>query len=119
MYSTLMKLFGSLHEFFRSHEIIYSLFATILLLSVFFVVIYFFEARRGADKKRYLSKNFAIDLAYNLFYRGGLFTFFIYAPIMSILQPRLTIFDAHLVTYLDRKSTRLNSSHSSISYAVF
>src|SRR5438309_4638881 len=40
---------------------------------------------------------------------------------VGLVRKSKTIFQSQLVvvTYLDRKSTRLNSSHSSISYAVF
>src|SRR2546430_13443559 len=37
----------------------------------------------------------------------------------SSAQPLLTRTELHRFSFLDRKSTRLNSSHSQISYAVF
>src|SRR5689334_24310833 len=43
-------------------------------------------------------------------------------PLLPAGAPELWLFDAQrstLARYQDRKSTRLNSSHSSISYAVF
>src|SRR2546430_13045435 len=37
----------------------------------------------------------------------------------AALRPRAHVLDVEVVEEIDRKSTRLNSSHSQISYAVF
>src|SRR5688572_33450539 len=46
-------------------------------------------------------------------YLGGLLAFAIFSPVI------LWNADHQWVSFIDRKSTRLNSSHSQISYAVF
>jgi len=43
----------------------------LLFFAALFVVIYLLEAGQGADKKRYLSRSFAVDVFYSLFYGGG------------------------------------------------
>src|SRR3712207_9224922 len=40
-------------------------------------------------------------------------------PLGPCLQPRGGVRDGELLVHRDRKSTRLNSSHANISYAVF
>jgi len=62
----------------------------LLSLGAFFVIIYLFEARAGADKSRYLSRGFVNDFVYNVFYRGGIYAFFIYLPIMGLVGPRVS-----------------------------
>jgi sterol desaturase/sphingolipid hydroxylase (fatty acid hydroxylase superfamily) len=59
------------------------------LIAGFFVVIYFFERRSGADGSRYLTRSFLNDILYTLFYRAGFYNIFIYAAFANLLGPRL------------------------------
>lgn len=72
-------------------EIASSMKAMAVSLGGFFVVIYALEARAGADKSRYLSRGFLNDLLYNVFYRGGIYAFLVYLPIMNRIGPRVSI----------------------------
>lgn len=72
-------------------EIAYAMRNSVLLLGALFIIIYIFEAWAGADKTRYLSRNFLNDLKYAFFYRGGIYVFFIYVPIVSAIRSRLPV----------------------------
>jgi len=63
----------------------------LLAMGGMFVVVYVLEALAGADKKRYLSRNFINDFVYCMFYRSGIYVFFIYLPIMNLLGPYVTL----------------------------
>ena len=70
------------------------------LLGVFFVVLWMLERRSGADRGRYLSRNFLHDCVYTLFYQGGFYNVFIYAAVANALQPRLAMFELDLLRFL-------------------
>jgi hypothetical protein len=44
-----------------------------LIYSAFLLAVYLFERRSGADAARYRTRNFAIDVLYTLFYKGGFY----------------------------------------------
>src|SRR5260370_7638392 len=71
-----------------------------LLFAGLFLVIAFFEALSRASLKRYVSRNFLNDLLYALFYRGGVYTLFVYQPFFNALRPKLAIIDLHLLNQL-------------------
>src|SRR6267143_2970208 len=87
-------------------------------------------ALRDADFETYdeISTSFARWNAIDIYYRtsrirsrGHVFTGISRKVLLNILQRRARQLGVELVfgSEIDRKSTRLNSSHSSISYAVF
>ena len=79
------------------HRLGISMRSTLVLFAGLFLVIVFFELLSHAPLKRYLSRNFLNDLLYGLFYRGGLYTLFIYQPFFNSLRPKLAIIDLHLL----------------------
>ncbi len=82
---------------FHLRAIAGSLRDALLFFAALFVVIYLLEARQGADQKRYLSRNFAVDVFYSLFYAGGLYGVWIYTPLFSALRPKLAVMDLSLL----------------------
>jgi len=72
-------------------EIAAAMKAMLVSLGGFFVVIYALEAFAGADRRRYLSRGFLNDFVYNVFYRGGIYAFLVYLPIMNRIAPRVSI----------------------------
>jgi sterol desaturase/sphingolipid hydroxylase (fatty acid hydroxylase superfamily) len=61
----------------------------LLPLVPWFIVIWFFERRQGSDTSRYRRRHFAHDLAYVLFYDGGLFRVLGAALIYDAVQSQL------------------------------
>ncbi|MDH5283363.1 MAG: sterol desaturase family protein [Gemmatimonadota bacterium] len=61
----------------------------ILVYSAFVLTIYLFETRAGADPGRYRSRNFAIDVLYTLFYKGGFYSVLLLAAVTNAIGPRL------------------------------
>jgi sterol desaturase/sphingolipid hydroxylase (fatty acid hydroxylase superfamily) len=64
----------------------------LLMSAVLFVVVFGLELVQGADRRRYLSRHFANDVLYMLFYYGGLYNLLFLAPLLAFLQPRLSVF---------------------------
>jgi hypothetical protein len=60
----------------------------ILVYGAFVLTIYLFETRAGADPGRYRSRNFAIDVLYTLFYKGGFYSVLMLAAVTNALGPR-------------------------------
>ena len=56
-----------------------------------FVVIFALEVLGGADRRRYLSRHFANDLLYRVFFGSGVLRLFLYLPLATFLQPWLTL----------------------------
>src|SRR5260370_19491399 len=86
--------------FLLSSKLAKSMAAAILLFAVLLVVIGLCEAKAGASVKRHVSRNFLNDLLYALFYRGGVYTLFVYQPFFNALRPKLAIIDLHLLNQL-------------------
>ena len=72
----------------------------ILVSSALFVVIFCLESLARADRSRYRTRNFLNDVGYALFYQGGIYNILFYVPLMSILAPRLSVFELGIVTRL-------------------
>ena len=60
--------------------------------AVLFVAIFCLEWLQGADRRRYLSRHFANDVVYMLFYYGGVYNLLFLAPLLGFVQPRLSVF---------------------------
>ena len=69
----------------------------LLLSAALFAVIFFFEWRQGSDPRRYLSRNFLNDVGYMLFYQGGVYQFLLFAPLLGIVQARLSFFRVGII----------------------
>jgi sterol desaturase/sphingolipid hydroxylase (fatty acid hydroxylase superfamily) len=69
----------------------------IIFLTMLFLVVVVCEALSGGRLKRYASRNFLNDTLYALFYRGGIYTIFVYQPFFNSIRPKLAIFDLHLM----------------------
>ena len=57
-------------------------------LAALFTLAVAMELVSGGDPRRYLTRNFRNDLLYGIFYRGGVYVLFVYAPLVSLLKPR-------------------------------
>jgi sterol desaturase/sphingolipid hydroxylase (fatty acid hydroxylase superfamily) len=65
----------------------------ILISGALFVVVFCLESLGKADRSRYLTRNFLIDVGYALFYQGGIYNVLFYVPLYSTLAPDLSIFE--------------------------
>jgi len=83
--------------FLLTSKLAKSMAAAILFFAGLLIVIGLFEAKAGASVKRYVSRNFLNDLVYGLFYRGGVYTLFVYQPFLNSLRQKLAILDLHLL----------------------
>jgi sterol desaturase/sphingolipid hydroxylase (fatty acid hydroxylase superfamily) len=68
-----------------------------LLYTGFVLTIYLFESRAGADPARYRTRNFANDVLYTLFYRGGFYPVVLLAAVTNALGPRLEFLQLNLL----------------------
>ena len=89
---SLAPLLARIAEAARLRELAHSTWRAAVFLLLVFLVIYLIEGRTGADKSRYLTKNFRNDVLYGLFYQGGAYQMFIGAAIANMLGPRLDVF---------------------------
>jgi len=80
------------------HRLGASMRSALVLFAALFLVIVFFEAASRAPLRRYMSRNFLNDLLYGLFYRGGLYSLFVYEPFFNSIRPKLVIIDLHLLS---------------------
>jgi sterol desaturase/sphingolipid hydroxylase (fatty acid hydroxylase superfamily) len=69
----------------------------IIFFAMLFLVIVICEALSGSRLKRYASRNFLNDMLYGLFYRGGIYTLFIYDPFFNSIRPKLALLDLQLL----------------------
>ena len=60
-----------------------------LIYSGFLLAVYLFERRSGVDAARYRTRNFANDVLYTLFYKGGFYNILILAALTNALGSRL------------------------------
>lgn len=88
----MLQAMGALHRLGSSTR------SALVLFAGLFLVIVFFEFLSRAPLRRYMSRNFLNDLLYGLFYRGGLYTLFVYQPFFNSLRPKLAIIDLHLLS---------------------
>lgn len=68
-----------------------------LIYSAFLLAVYLFERRSGADPARYRTRNFANDVLYTLFYKGGFYTILLLAAVTNALEPRLAFLQLNLL----------------------
>src|SRR5439155_21582848 len=90
----------------------YPLFCFSLLPSIFFFFFFLFFFNDTATTEIY-------TLSYTTLFRSGLQFYARSENVESDSGPRLRVIDPMCRSRGDRKSTRLNSSHVAISYAVF
>jgi sterol desaturase/sphingolipid hydroxylase (fatty acid hydroxylase superfamily) len=64
----------------------------VLVSGVLFVVIFCLEWWQGADRRRYWSRHFTNDVAYMLFYFGGVYRLLFLGPLLALVQPHLSPF---------------------------
>lgn len=64
----------------------------------FLVAVYLLERRAGVDTARYRTRNFANDVAYTLFYRGGIYAVLVLAMVTNVLESRLGFLRLNLLT---------------------
>jgi sterol desaturase/sphingolipid hydroxylase (fatty acid hydroxylase superfamily) len=53
-------------------------------LSVVFVIVLILEMVTGGNLRRYLTRNFRTDVAYGIFYIGGIYNSVVYAPVVAV-----------------------------------
>ncbi len=68
-----------------------------LIYSAFLLAVYLLEGRSGADSARYRTRNFANDVLYTLFYKGGFYTILLLAAVTNALEPRLGFLQLNLL----------------------
>jgi sterol desaturase/sphingolipid hydroxylase (fatty acid hydroxylase superfamily) len=66
----------------------------------FVLTVYVLESRAGADPARYRTRNFANDVLYTLFYKGGFYTVVLLAAVTNALGPRLDFLQLNLLGHL-------------------
>lgn len=69
----------------------------ILVYTGFLGAVYILEGRAGADPSRYHTRNFANDVAYTLFYKGGYYNILMLAALTNALEPRLGFMQFNLL----------------------
>ena len=73
----------------RGFELVQSAGYAALVYSGFFLIVFLFEKREGADTTRYRTRNFANDILYTLFYKGGFYHVLLLAAVTNALGARL------------------------------
>ena len=68
-----------------------------LVYSAFLLAVYLFERRAGVDAARYRTRNFANDILYTLFYKGGFYNILILAVLTNALGEKLGFLQLHLL----------------------
>ncbi len=68
-----------------------------LIYGSFVLVVYLLESRAGADPARYRTRNFANDVLYTLFYKGGFYTVILLAAVTNALGSRLDFLQLNLL----------------------
>lgn len=91
--SRLAELAGAVHL----EQLARSTGHAILLYGAFVLTIYLLESRAGANPARYRTRNFAIDVLYTLFYKGGFYTVLLLAAVTNALGPRLDFLRLNLL----------------------
>ncbi len=69
----------------------------ILLYGAFVLTIYLLESRAGANPARYRTRNFALDVLYTLFYKGGFYSVLLLAATTNALGARLDFLRLNLL----------------------
>lgn len=69
----------------------------VLMYGGFVLAVSLLEARGGADPARYRTRNFANDVLYTLFYKGGFYTVVVLAAVTNALGPRLDFLRLNLL----------------------
>jgi sterol desaturase/sphingolipid hydroxylase (fatty acid hydroxylase superfamily) len=91
--SRLAELAGAVHL----EQLARSTGHAILLYGAFVLTIYLLESRAGANPARYRTRNFAIDVLYTLFYKGGFYSVLLLAAATNALGPRLDFLRLNLL----------------------
>lgn len=68
-----------------------------LVYGAFVLALYLFERRSGADDARFRTRNFALDVLYTLFYKGGFYTILVLAAITNGLRSELDFLQLNLL----------------------
>lgn len=68
-----------------------------LIYSAFLLAAYLFERRSGADAARYRTRNFANDVLYTFFYKGGFYDILVLAAVTNALESRLGFMQLNLL----------------------
>ena len=72
----------------------------VVLYGGFVLAVYLLESRAGADPARYRTRNFANDVLYTLFYKGGFYTVVLLAAVTNALGSRLEFLQLNLFRHL-------------------
>jgi sterol desaturase/sphingolipid hydroxylase (fatty acid hydroxylase superfamily) len=69
-------------------------------LAIMFAIIFVLEWATGGRLRRYLTRNFATDIGYGVFYYGGIYNKMIYAPVAAGLALAVPDWNFELLSYL-------------------
>jgi sterol desaturase/sphingolipid hydroxylase (fatty acid hydroxylase superfamily) len=69
----------------------------ILVYTAFLGAVFILEGRAGADPARYRTRNFANDVVYTLFYKGGYYNILLLAALTNVLEPKLGFLQFNLL----------------------
>ncbi len=69
----------------------------VLVYGAFLLAAILIERRSGADPGRYRTRNFALDVLYTLFYKGGFYTILVLAAATNALESRLAFLQLNLL----------------------
>lgn len=94
--SGIAELIPQLAERIQASELVRSVEWAVGIQAAFFVAVYLLERRAGADTARYRTRHFANDVAYMLFYKGGLYKVLVLAAVTNALDSRFG--SLHLLT---------------------
>lgn len=92
-----LDLLARLAERVQAMQLFRSLGVAIIIYGFFVAVVYLLERRAGVDMARYRTRNFANDIAWTLFYRGGLYAVLILAAVTNLLASQLGFLQLHLL----------------------
>lgn len=70
---------------------------TVLIYTGFLLVVYLIERGSGISDARYHTRNFAIDVAYTLFYKAGIYQVLLLAAVTNVLSTRAGYLQLHLL----------------------
>src|SRR5699024_12529533 len=101
-------------------HLVYQYFYSVSMIFMILLILFLFFLNHPATTVFYsLSLHDALPIFFSITLLGKLFSRRVAEPVIQPLGSYTGIFTGLIIFSLDRKSTRLNSSHVSISYAVF
>jgi sterol desaturase/sphingolipid hydroxylase (fatty acid hydroxylase superfamily) len=86
-----IAILADLGRLVHASQLIRSTAEACAIYGAFTLIVFVFEKRGGAEPGRYRTRHFFNDVAYTLFYKGGVYDVFVLAATTNALEARLTI----------------------------